>query len=81
MEWILCSERLPNEYLDSYLITIKMKYPHEMEWEYHVDVAINSGMIGDTCYIDNYWNTFNDWDEGQEIHVVAWMPLPKPYQE
>ena len=25
------------------------------------------------------FDTFNDWDEGQPIKVIAWMKKPKPY--
>lgn len=72
--WIPCNERLP-EIGDSYIVTGIQKDPHEKEWHYFVDVASNYG-----DYIDDYWDTFNDWIEGQETHIVAWMPLPKPYK-
>lgn len=58
---------------DSYIVTIRQKYPEEKEWETHVDVASNYG-----TYIDNEWDTFNDWDEGQETHVTHWMEMPEP---
>ena len=74
-EWILCSDRLP-EIGDTYIVTGKQKYPHEKDWEYFVDVADSHG-----GYIDDFWNTFNDWKEGQETHIIAWMPLPEPYKE
>lgn len=71
-QWIPCSERLPEEY-KSYIVTIKMKYDHEKEYEYQVDVA---------DYNDDNWTTFNDWYEGQdEFQVIAWMPLPEAYKE
>ncbi|MEY8573680.1 hypothetical protein AALD01_04615 [Oscillospiraceae bacterium 21-37] len=28
-----------------------------------------------------YFNTNNDWIEGQPCKVLAWMPLPAPYEE
>lgn len=72
--WIPCKERLP-EIGDTYIVTGIQKDPHEKGWHYFVDVASNYG-----DYIDDYWDTFNDWVEGQETHIVAWMPLPKPYK-
>ena len=72
--WIPCEERLP-EIGDTYIVTGIQKDPHEKEWHYFVDVASNYG-----DYIDDYWDTFNDWIEGQETHIVAWMPLPEPYK-
>ena len=74
-QWIPCSERLP-EIGDIYIVTGKQKYPWEKEWNYFVDVASNYG-----DYIDDYWDTFNDWIEGQETHIIAWMPLPEAYKE
>ena len=73
-EWIPCKERLPEDG-DDCIVTGKLKYPWETEWNYFVDVASNDG-----DYIDCYWDTFKDWDEGQEVHIIAWMPLPSPYQ-
>lgn len=73
--WTPCSERLP-EIGDTYIVTGIQKDSHEKEWHYFVDVASNYG-----DYIDDYWDTFNDWIEGQETHVIAWMPLPEPYEE
>ena len=72
--WIPCKERLP-EIGDTYIVTGIQKDPHEKEWHYFVDVASNYG-----DYIDDYWDTFNDWIEGQETHIVAWMRLPEPYK-
>lgn len=72
--WIPCNERLP-EIGDTYIVTGIQKDPHEKEWHYFVDVASNYG-----DYIDDYWDTFNDWIEGQETHIVARMPLPEPYK-
>ena len=74
-KWISVEDRLP-EKGDSYLVVVKEKYPHEAKWNVHVDVASNYGH-----YIDDYWDTFNDWDEGQEVHITHWMPLPEPPKE
>ncbi len=71
-KWISVKDRLP-DVCDSYIVCGKMKYSHEKEWEIFTDVA---GSHGD--YIDGFWDTFNDWNEGQEIHITHWMPLPQP---
>lgn len=72
INWVSCKEKLP-EMGDIYLVLIKQKYDWQKEWEYHVDVAQNYG-----DYIDDYWNTFNDWIEGQETHVIYWAEIPFP---
>lgn len=71
IRWIPCSERMP-EIDETVLITIKEKYAGEKEYRYHTDVA--------DYLINDDWMTFNDWDEGQEIEIVAWMPLPEPWK-
>ena len=73
-EWISVDERLP-ETGDSYIVVVKLKYEWESEWEYHTDVAVFRFFDG---YIDDVWDTFVDWNEGQECHVTHWMPLPEP---
>jgi len=70
-QWIPCSERMP-EIDETVLITIKEKYDGDKEYHYHTDVADH--------LINDGWLTFNDWDEGQEIHIIAWMPLPEPWK-
>ena len=73
--WIPCSERLPE--FGTYIVTVKQKYEFEQEWNYYTDVA---SYVSDDGYIDEHWDTFNDWIEGQETHVISWMPLPEPYR-
>lgn len=70
IEWVSCKDKLP-EYGDSYLVVVKQKYDYEKDWEYHIDVATNYG-----DYIDNYWDTFIDWNEGQETHIIYWAKMP-----
>ena len=81
-QWIPCSERLPKTKYDDgipseekFIVTVKETWNNE-DSQYHIDLACN---LGD--YIDNFWDTYNDWKEGQDVHVIAWMPLPDPYRE
>lgn len=77
-EWISVKDRLP-EIADSYIVVVKYKYDWEKDYTYDTDVATYSF---DGGYIDDCWNTYNDWDEGQQyIHVTHWMPLPEPPKE
>ena len=70
-QWIPCSERLP-EYYCEVIVTVKEKYEYEKEYRYYTDIAEH--LEGDD------WCTFNDWDEGQDVEIVAWMPLPEPWK-
>lgn len=73
-KWIPVTERLPNLYEDCFVL-VKMKYEWEDDYEYHVDAGC---YVGDNGYIGSF-NTYNDWDEGQQyIQVTHWMPLPEP---
>ena len=71
-QWIPVTERLPNPF-EGVLITVKERWNDTDKWEYHTDV-------GSFC-VDGEWETYNDWNEGQDLHIVAWMPLPKPYEK
>ena len=74
--WIPVTERLP-EVIDTYLVVVVSKYDYEKEVSIDTDVATYNPYEGG--YIDNCWNTYNDWDEGQQyLHVTHWMPLPEP---
>ena len=66
-EWISVDERLP-EVGGTYLIALKEKYEWEKEWRYHVDAA---------SFTFEWDCIFHDWDEGQDIHITHWMPLPE----
>jgi hypothetical protein len=70
--WIPCSERMPDD--DTIINVIVSGYE---VWDgkktLFVDCATYPG-----SYIDGF-DTDNDWDEGQEVHILAWMPLPEPY--
>lgn len=80
-QWIPCGERLPDRIINSdvetvqeFFVTVKERWPGE-EWKYHTDVAEFPG-----DYIDDVWQTYNDWKEGQDVHVIAWMPLPESFK-
>lgn len=83
-EWILTSERLP-ETDGEYIVSGKMKYEWENDYEYFVDTAfyiptadIYSSIPNDSV---RHWETWNDWYEGQqEYEILAWRPLPEPYK-
>jgi hypothetical protein len=80
-KWIPVTERLP-EVCDIYLVVVKSKYDCEKEYSIDTDVATyypyEERDIND-WYIDDCWNTYNDWNEGQQyLHVTHWMPLPEP---
>lgn len=79
-KWIPVTERLP-EVVDSYIVVVKCKYDWDKEYEIGVDVATYDP-YSDNPYIDGCWNTYNDWNEGQQyLHVTHWMPLPEPPKE
>lgn len=73
-QWISVKDKLP-EVGDSYIVAGKQRFQGE-PWEYFTDVAASNG-----SYIDGFWDTFNDWIEGQETHITHWMPLPEPPKE
>lgn len=66
LEWIPCSERLP-EMLGKYLVTRKWK---DNSGEEHITVITSWYRKYDVIGLD--WSDFD---------VVAWQPLPKPYKE
>ena len=80
--WIPTSERLPESDCETVLVTGKMKYASEKEYEYFVDCAFVGSIHGTP---DNFspfdFETWNDWYEGQdEYYILAWMPLPEPWK-
>ena len=89
--WIPCDVRMPENESDYYLVSGRMRFQGEIEYEYFVDVAKylgekSSSWLDGTYPLGNTggteWETWNDWYEGQnEYEIVAWQPLPTPYQE
>ena len=79
MRWIPVTERLPEE-MDIYLVVVKSKYDFEDQYEIDTDVATYNPH--EKAYIDGCWDTYCDWDEGQQyLHITHWMPLPQAPKE
>lgn len=79
MEWIKVTPETLPEFYQSCLVTIELKYNHETETEKVVDAAVYRP---DEGYLCSDWDTFNDWDEGQEyIKVTHWMSYPEPAED
>lgn len=71
--WIPVTERLP-EILHTVIVSGRMKYEWETDFIRFVDVA--------TYTEGEFFETFNDWYEGQdEFEITHWMPLPEPPEE
>lgn len=72
-DWIPVSERLP-EIGDTVIISGKMRYKDDKDYDYFVDVAVFEPW--------KEFSPFCDWYEGQDEYVmIAWQPLPEPYEE
>lgn len=60
-----------------YLVLLREdNYDNGATWTYAVDIATPYG-----SYIDNFWDTSNDWLEGQLVEVVAYAELPYGLKE
>lgn len=71
-KWIPCSERLPEKMVD--VLTTQEYYDLDLE-EYTVNV--NTACLDP----DGDWYTiFLEEGYMEDWNVVAWMPLPKPYE-
>lgn len=75
INWIPFNKNNPPSDLISderYLILLREdNYDNGKSWHYSVDVAYPYG-----SYIDDFWNTENDWIEGQKVEVVGYAELP-----
>lgn len=74
MQWMPVSEMLPKEG-DIVLVTLKI------DWSYGKGTDIETQIDIATYYGEDGFGMFCDWNEGQTVEVVAWMPLPEPYKE
>ena len=68
--WIPCSERLPEKAEGLYWVCTNTGCQCQCRW---TDDVYGFGSNGE-------W-TWKIFDIPQYSHVVAWMPLPEPYQE
>lgn len=60
-----------------YLILLREdNYDNGATWSYHVDIATAYG-----SYLGDFWDTINDWDEGQRIEVLCYCELPYGMKE
>ena len=71
MEWIACSEMVPNPERKSYLVYLESGHVCECRWT-------NANMFLPDQTTEWHWNIF---DIPQYDNVLAWMPLPTPYKE
>ena len=75
INWIPFDKKNPPADLrigEEYLIFLRTDhYDKGHTWNYHVDYATAYG-----SYLDNFWDTCNDWDEGQRIEVLAYAEIP-----
>lgn len=62
---------------EQYLILLREDdYNNGATWRYSIDVAEPYG-----DYIDDFWDTTNDWCEGQRVEVIAYAELPYSVDE
>ena len=78
-QWIPCSERLPEEY-GEFLVTMTEKAKAK-----DLGFDIDETYIRKMRYNSNGWQLprhIPSWiNEAVKDEVLAWMPLPEPYQE
>ena len=66
----LCGEEV-------FLVIIREdNYDDGATWRYSMDYATPYG-----SYIDGFWDTYNDWCEGQLVEVVAYAEFPYCVEE
>lgn len=78
-KWIPCSERLPEE-KDAGKILKKLGTNKRSEYVLVTVEVKGERMTVVACTHDGKWN----WDKKYafpDYKVIAWMPLPEPYQE
>lgn len=75
INWIPFDKQNPPATLwpeEEFLVLLREdKYDNGATWRYSVDVATPFG-----SYIDDFWDTHNDWCEGQLVEVIAYAELP-----
>lgn len=80
INWLPFDKRMPPADLCSdvqYLIFLREdNYDKGATWTYSVDVATPYGR-----YLDDFWDTENDWKEGQIVEVLAYAEFPYEQKE
>lgn len=73
-QWIPFDKTRPPELTPDEEVLVLLReddYDNGATWRYSVDVATPYG-----SYIDDFWDTANDWREGQLVEVVAYAAFP-----
>lgn len=81
INWISFDKKNPPTDLgccgEEYLILLREDhYDNGATWTYHMDYATAYG-----SYIDDFWDTCNDWCEGQRVEVLAYAEFPSYLKE
>lgn len=79
INWITFDKNNPPnlwENQDFLVLLREDNYDDGATWKYSVDTATPWG-----DYIDDFWDTSNDWCEGQRVEVVAYAELPYSLSE
>lgn len=71
LQWIPCSKRMPEESEQTYWCCSETGYQFQCRW------TNNMYGFGATEYSKWGWHVM---DKPQYSTVIAWMPLPKPYE-
>lgn len=83
-EWCKFEDRVPPTDIggESYIVCFREKFYGDKEWRYQIiEGWIEAGgYLHDERYYFGF-DTLNDWDEGQRIEFVAWMPFPDAPKE
>ena len=77
-DWIPFDKNNPPSNINpdgTYLVIVREDdYDGGKTWHYSVDLATPYG-----SYIDDFWDTQNDWCEGQRVEVMAYVELAYGY--